>query len=133
MALYLLFSIALCIVDVHGHGFLARPVSRNVWVVNFPQRPQASNLPQGLGHNNPNHNEFHWICGDGPTGPQYFATPGVVQQTYTEGATVEFEVRITAHHLGFFEFELCDSPDITEDCFKQYQLRRADCNESDAQ
>lgn len=116
----------------NGHGFLSSPVARNVRASNFPLRPAgATNLPQGLGHNNANRNAVHGICGDGPSGPQPFATPGRVVATYTAGTAIELEVRITAHHLGFFEFELCDSPDVSEDCFKRHQLRRAGCAGTD--
>ena len=59
-------------------------------------------------------------------GPQRYAAPGPVPagSAFVENDSVEFEFRLTAHHLGFVEFELCDSVDITEECFAKHRLIR---------
>lgn len=119
---------------VEAHGFLARPVPRNVAASGHST---TTFEPQSLGLNAENNNAVHGICGDKPGGPQAWAAPGPVpsgSSHYVEGGLIEFEVRLTAHHLGFFEFELCDTVDITEECFARHRLLRdaPECSAADA-
>lgn len=52
--------------------------------------------------------------------------PLKIQATYEQGATIDVEVVLTAHHMGHFEFRACplaQTGDIpTQACFDQFEL-----------
>lgn len=75
----------------------------------------------------------HGICGDTAGDPQTFAQPGPIGPTFTSGQAVVFDIELAAHHIGFFDIELCPSPNITEDCFSSYRLRRSNCEGTEEQ
>jgi len=61
---------------------------------------------------------------DGAYGMQVPHT--VSKQTYSEGGDIEIEIKITAHHYGWFEFRLCDhktSALTTQACLNEHVLR----------
>jgi len=104
-----------------GHAYLSQPQARN-----FGKNDKNGWMPQsgnGAG-----------ICGDGGQWPKdsnfvdYLDGP---KTTYAAGSVVEFEVSITAHHKGHFEFKICDQ-EVTSDladadgCFNKWVLERAD-------
>lgn len=71
---------------------------------------------------------LHGICGDAPGGSQTYNRVGTVQETYVAGQSAEFKVAITAHHMGFFEFELCDDAgNLSEECFAEHRLLKENC------
>jgi hypothetical protein len=71
----------------------------------------------------------HGMCGNVPTDTfQSWNAAGTPVQIGTSGDSIEIKVALTAHHLGFFEFELCDSPNITEQCFKAHRLTKTGCD-----
>jgi len=119
-----MLSTLLLLKTTEGHGFLSNPVARNL---RGSGHPVTTDCPMCLGHNNADANNIHGICGDGPSGPQQWAQPGPITSTYVEGSNVNFEMRITANHLGWIEMDLCDSPDITEECFARHRLERVGC------
>ncbi|XP_076802032.1 uncharacterized protein LOC143446325 [Clavelina lepadiformis] len=51
---------------------------------------------------------------------------GIIVRQYSQGSMLEVSVKLTAHHLGFFEFRLCpwNNPTVpgTHDCLNQYLL-----------
>ena len=55
---------------------------------------------------------------------------GEVTATYTQGQSIDVKVRITANHLGFFNFSLCVNNDfskkITEECLAKHPLTITD-------
>lgn len=75
------------------------------------------------------------VCGDPWNGPREheaggkYAT-GLITKSYTEGATINVELQITASHLGFFEFRLCPNNNpkkaVTQDCLDQHLLHQPD-------
>jgi len=70
----------------------------------------------------------HGICGNAAREPQSFNRVGDVQATYVAGGTAELKVVITAHHVGYFEFELCaDAGNLSESCFAAHRLLREGC------
>jgi len=70
----------------------------------------------------------HGTCGNAAGGPQTYNRAGEIQAEYTAGQVAEFKVVITAHHVGFFEFELCaSSADLSEECFAQHRLLKEGC------
>jgi hypothetical protein len=71
----------------------------------------------------------HGICGNPANGAQTYNAVGDVQATYTAGGVAEFKVVITAHHVGYFEFELCeDAGALSEECFTKHRLLKAGCD-----
>merc|ERR1712232_615269 len=53
---------------------------------------------------------------------------GDIAATYVAGSTIEIKATITAHHVGYFEFDFCENAgDLSEECFSKHHLLRADC------
>jgi len=71
---------------------------------------------------------MHGICGNAAGVPQVYNKVGEVQDTYVAGDVVDFKVVITAHHVGYFEFELCeDASSLSEACFMKHRLLKEGC------
>ena len=53
---------------------------------------------------------------------------GIIPRTYLQGTNIPAIVRITANHLGYFTFDLCnlDEDRETEECFEKYPLKTID-------
>ena len=108
-----------------GHGFMTIPASRNI----------ADNCAHCLNSGGPavvhaDEGYIHGMCGNGPTdADQHWNAAGDSPTAIgTSGDSFLIEIVITAHHHGFFEFELCDSPDISEECFRSTRLLRSGCD-----
>jgi aryl-phospho-beta-D-glucosidase BglC (GH1 family) len=148
----LLFGKFLSFSTVEAHGFLAQPVSRNKNAVGeycphcyngggtgtvssfgvswpYPETPETT--------------KRHGICGDAATvtplysGPQF--TSDNIVETYTAGSDIDLSVVITAHHMGWFEFRVCDKSElndpkgeITQACLDRHQLLRAPSDPSES-
>lgn len=114
-----------------GHAYLAYPPmrggisgsDRNSWC------PQCGN---GAG-----------TCGDGGQwgNSDFLGSPESPKATFQAGQIVEFEIRMTAHHRGHFEFSICDqqvthSTQDAQGCLDRHRLRRAsppsDCVPNDS-
>lgn len=53
---------------------------------------------------------------------------GEIAATYTVGSTIEIKVTITAHHVGYFEFDFCENAgELSEKCFGEHHLLRDGC------
>merc|ERR1719203_461259 len=89
---------------VAGHGRLIVPQGRNGGVNGaVGGGPGSVHAFDGSGA----HLKYaHGICGNAAGVPQAYNKVGDVRGTYVAGSTAEFKVVITAHHVGFFEFEL---------------------------
>ena len=108
-----------------GHGMLTVPSSRNV----------EHNCGHCLNAGGPaavraNGAYLHGMCGNNAddADQNWAAASDSPQLIGTSGDSFEVQVVITAHHHGFFEFELCDSPDISEQCFRSRRLYRTGCD-----
>ena len=77
------------------------------------------------------------ICGDNYGDPVprdnelggKYGGSGVIVKTYENAYTVDVGVKITANHMGFIFFELCNLDEFTkesEECFIKYRLKFAD-------
>jgi hypothetical protein len=111
-----LFALLFIPPDVHAHGYLKSPKSRN-WVAREEQQefcPHCLNKKDWLG-----------TCGktdtrnyDQDLGPR-------IQATYNCGQQIDFEVILTAHHLGHFTLKACpiSSGQATQACFDANRLR----------
>jgi len=109
-----------------GHGDLREPPSRN------------------LGGNNghcPHCGNGGGVCGDGgqwPGGSNFVNYYDGSKRSYTAGQVAEFEIRITAHHKGHFEFHICDeqitgqtpNPEGASGCLNKWVLERVPPEES---
>jgi len=117
-----------------GHGHLGKPQARN-----FPAGDRNAYCPHcGNGQAN--------VCGDGgqwPSKSNYLDFYNGPQATYVAGRSVEFEITVTAHHKGHFEFSICDeiissSTTAPQECLNRMVLQRvapeqsySDCTPND--
>jgi len=142
-----------------GHAFLSYPIGRNFYhriqgdmynIAGFDAGgPSALNMANGgvwPGHAFP---ETHGLCGNNVLNgetmlEESLMAPVPIQATFLEGDIVEFEVAVTAHHKGYYEFRICDqavnqtnfpSRTAAQACFDQHLLvraePRADCQPND--
>jgi hypothetical protein len=66
-----------------------------------------------------NYNGVCGVCGDDYGGVQHNMAGGKwalgeITATYTQGQDIDVTIRITANHLGFFNFSLCVNNDFTK-------------------
>jgi len=98
-----------------GHGYLGKPQARN-----FPAGDRNGYCPHcGNGQAN--------VCGDGgqwPSKSNYLDFYNGPQATFVAGSSVEFEITVTAHHKGHFEFSICDEPISSSTAAPQECLNR---------
>ncbi|XP_055688057.1 uncharacterized protein LOC129792735 [Lutzomyia longipalpis] len=125
------------ILEVSGHGMLMNPVNRGSrWRVDSSATPDYNDNGNFCGGFYVQHslNGGHCgLCGDDYRNP----TPrehehggkygqGVIVASYQRGATIPVSVQITANHLGYFYFNLCNLDTYgreSEACFAQYSLK----------
>ncbi|XP_021373235.1 uncharacterized protein LOC110463177 isoform X2 [Mizuhopecten yessoensis] len=127
-----LYTLNTLLCAVHGHGYLKDPPSRSsMWRFGFntPKNFNDNELFCGGFSHQQNLGGKCGLCGDAhdQTAPRdneaggKYAT-GIISKNYTPGSTVDITVRVTANHLGFFEFRLCEnnnvSKTITKECLK---------------
>lgn len=121
------FAILLAAIpSVIGHGFLREPAARN-FVANKEVREFCPHCLQGGGPPTVSGRagghwpsverpESHGLCGDPGQGipvennwrDETYLVPTPLQRSYAPGETVEFSVEVRAHHMGHFEFRICD-------------------------
>jgi len=100
--------------QIEGHGYLLEPSPRNV-VHKGGSRGNGDIQSLAGGGPAADQKVGHGLCGDTvgrqefTEGNAYGATAPVA--TYVQGQEVEFKVKITAHHWGWFEFRLCEPSD----------------------
>ena len=120
-----LVGAACCAQLAAGHGLLTKPASRNV--------DDSCGYCLNAGGQWTVHADggyLHGMCGNnaGDADQNWNAASDSPQLIGTSGDSFEVQVAVTAHHLGFFEFELCDSPNISEACFRSRRLYRTGCD-----
>lgn len=113
--------VGLLVVAAEGHGRLTVPQARN-----GGDNGAAAGGAEAV---HASHSKYkHGICGDAAGGKQVYNRVGTVQGTYVAGEVAELQVVITAHHVGYFEVELCaDAGTLSEECFMKHRLLREDC------
>lgn len=149
MSLLLLASLP---VMVLSHSYLALPPSRNL-LANLEGREDCPHCLQSGGPDNVRARGqgvwptrlapgSHGLCGDpvqGQSNPvrledETYLKAGVVTATYEPGEVVEFQVAVSTHHQGHYEFRICDKPldagSLTsaaegQACLDQWLLSRA--------
>ena len=135
-ALIIVILIFNCALEISGHGMVLNPPGRGSrW--RYDRTAPVDYDDNGCncgGYSNQwfTHNGKCGICGD----PYQSATPrahelggkigvtGVIVANYTKSSTIEVTVRITANHLGKFQFDLCklDTESESESCFLKNKL-----------
>ncbi|XP_011429461.3 uncharacterized protein [Magallana gigas] len=122
---------------VLGHGYLQEPPSRSsMWRFGFntPHNYNDNQLFCGGFDRQWNKNGGKCgICGDPWDGVREneaggrYAT-GIISRRYTEGQIIDVKVKITASHMGYFEFRLCPNNNVhkpaTQACLDQYVLHQ---------
>jgi len=114
------------IVPTSGHSYLAAPAARNTVASANAQETCPHCLQAGgpstvsarAGGVWPSNTvpTSHGLCGDPVQGlpvvddwrTETYLTPTAVQATYTAGEIVEFVIGISTHHMGHYEFKLCN-------------------------
>ena len=114
-SLCVLLSVASSV--VFGHGRLMDPPSRNsMWKVGF-QNPANYNDNElncgGFAHQWSVSGGMCGVCGDPYGKEQAHVFPGryannIITRTYSKGQEIEVKVHISAHHKGYFTFEIGD-------------------------
>jgi len=127
------FSLALVVaalasspVLVRGHGRMTAPAARNGG--NNGAVAGGPGTVHAFGSAGEHAKYQHGICGNAAGTVQTWNAVGDLQATYTTGDVIEVEVQITAHHVGYFEVDLClDAGQLSEECFAEHRLLRSGC------
>ena len=123
--LYKILSYTFTLVGcVYSHGFLSQPKSRNLLSNDYCKH--CLNVG-GLGIMTQNNKITRGLCGNSRYETQNWNIPGDIVKQYTKGQSIPITSTITAHHMGYFVVEICDNPNISEDCFKPLPITNTDC------
>lgn len=77
---------------------------------------------------NPPYGGVPGVCGDPFPGvlskflPNFENSPCEPQETYQEGGIISMRVDVSADHGGFWEVSVCDSKEISQECFDRNKL-----------
>ncbi|KAL1398933.1 hypothetical protein quinque_000294 [Culex quinquefasciatus] len=128
--LLLLGLVSLC----SGHGRLIEPPSRaSAWRYGFSTPPNYNDHELYCGGFN-----RQWQKNDGKCGecgdafdvprprPHEFGGKwgqGVIVRRYKPGSVITLRVELTASHMGYFEFRMCDSVKAQQDCLDKHLLK----------
>lgn len=71
------------------------------------------------------------LCGDPFEGKpdetsHFYNMPCDPQETYQQGGVIETQIDVGANHGGFWELSVCDSKDISQECFDRNKLTQCD-------
>ncbi|XP_034949643.1 uncharacterized protein [Chelonus insularis] len=136
--LLLLTIVVINIWIITGHGMVMNPVSRgSAWRKGFNTPKNYDDSGNFCGGFYTQHGRNNGMCG--ACGDDYAIKPprphengglygtGTIVKTYKIGSKMDIIVKLTASHMGHFEFALCPlkhHKDIeTDECFKKYPLR----------
>jgi len=126
MSVALLFVLsAAAVLPAFGHGRMTQPVARN----NNDNGAVAGGPGTVFEFTGGVQSKYqHGICGNAVGTDQTYNMVGDIAATYVAGSTIEIKATITAHHVGYFEFDFCENAgDLSEECFSRHHLLRADC------
>lgn len=118
---------------VISHGFVKIPPARNYYQkIPIHQTYDPQSLAAGgpsLVYKTPTTYQ-HGLCGNKATDSiQNWNIPGPVHPSakYIQGKSIKITLEITAHHLGYFRFHICDSLYISEKCFSKNPIQKVNC------
>ena len=66
------------------------------------------------------------LCGDpfeGRAPSNFVNMPCTAQETYQEGGIMSMQIDVAANHGGFWEVSICDSENISQECFDRNKLK----------
>ncbi|XP_058116352.1 uncharacterized protein LOC131288034 [Anopheles ziemanni] len=117
-----------------GHGRLIEPPSRaSAWRYGFSTPPNYNDHELYCGGFNRQWQKNEGKCGecgdpfDIPLPrPHEFGGKwgqGVIVRNYKPGATITLRVELTASHMGYFEFRICDNVQAKQDCLDKHLMR----------
>ncbi|KAF4527205.1 hypothetical protein B566_EDAN006132 [Ephemera danica] len=119
--------------QVRGHGILTDPPSR-ASIGDMATAPQQTTMTLNISKQRDLHDGKCGECGDeyglprprsNENGGKY--GKGIITQLYKAGQDVSISVEITANHMGYFRFSLCQLNSTTqletEACFKNHVLQ----------
>ncbi|XP_053680772.1 uncharacterized protein LOC128731665 [Anopheles nili] len=117
-----------------GHGRLIEPPSRaSAWRYGFSTPPNYNDHELYCGGFNRQWQKNEGKCGecgdpfDAPTPrPHEFGGKwgqGVIVRRYKPGTTITLRVELTASHMGYFEFRICDNVQAKQDCLDKHLMR----------
>lgn len=140
--LFIFLTIVATFTLVEPHGYLEDPPARgSMWTVGW-STPQNYNHMQmfcgGKQHQYETNGGKCGVCGDPYDAPQprdnegggkY--SSGIISKCFEKTASViEVKVQLTANHLGYFEFRLCEHNDpftpVTQECLDEHVLSLPD-------
>ncbi|KAK7096402.1 uncharacterized protein [Littorina saxatilis] len=144
-----LCAVACIVSTVYGHGRMILPPSRaSAWRLGVPGAPVDYNDNQGFcggaSHQHDKNGGKCGLCGDPydqapprdherPDGKYVMATDFILS-TFREGEIMTASVQLTAAHLGYFEFYLCNVDTLanpveaTLECLHQHKLFNLETN-----
>ncbi|KAH8250319.1 hypothetical protein KR026_010692 [Drosophila bipectinata] len=125
--------------ELEAHGMMLSPVGRSSrwrYDSSAPKNYDDSGLYCGGFWKQTENDGQCGLCGDDwsleqPRPNELGGTygSGVIVQTFTGTTEAEINVKITANHLGYFSFHLCNIDEQgseSEECFSQYPLKFTD-------
>lgn len=121
-----------------AHGYMLAPVARNVDASDCPHCLNAG----GVGAVHPNNMQWpngrHGVCGDPAEGEgagnhegggKFEQVKGYRVTQYAVGDFIKIKIKLTANHLGYFQYSICVLPagvtgtaerqHLTNDCFRR--------------
>ncbi|XP_019555760.2 uncharacterized protein LOC109425025 [Aedes albopictus] len=126
----LLTWVTLC----NGHGRLIEPPSRaSAWRYGFSTPPNYNDHELYCGGFNRQWQKNDGKCGE--CGDAYDAPKprpheyggkwgqGVIVRRYRPGSVITLRVELTASHMGYFEFRICDNVKAQQECLDQHPLK----------
>ncbi|CAF1031660.1 unnamed protein product, partial [Brachionus calyciflorus] len=140
MIIYIWIILMVKTLEIKCHGRLVVPPARSTCWREFPQQCKVEFNDNQMFCGG---KETQWaqnggkcgICGDNYSGPRKFELGGVGYtgfkvRHYSQGQTINVQVEVTANHLGYFEFRVCNvdaliaiGQDANQQCLDQNLLK----------
>uniref|UniRef100_A0A336M0I6 CSON009299 protein n=1 Tax=Culicoides sonorensis TaxID=179676 RepID=A0A336M0I6_CULSO len=133
--IYLFSIIGSCMIsDVKGHGRLIEPPSRaSAWRYGFDTPPNYNDHELYCGGYTTQWAKNEGKCGEcgdaynlqKPRPHEYGGKygQGVIVRSYNPGSEMTIRVELTASHMGYFEFRLCDNIKADQSCLDKHLLK----------
>ncbi|KAJ3638629.1 hypothetical protein MTP99_001977 [Tenebrio molitor] len=133
-----LFVFCLLVEKISGHGMMLEPPNRSsLWRFDPTAPPNYDDNQNFCGGVAVQWNRFNGLCG--VCGDPYDAAhpqdnentgtygQGKIVRQYSSGSDVDVQIKLTANHMGYFNFSLCvlqdpNAPESGEDCFQPLTL-----------
>ncbi|XP_058824278.1 uncharacterized protein LOC131684983 [Topomyia yanbarensis] len=117
-----------------GHGRLIEPPSRaSAWRYGFSTPPNYNDHELYCGGFNRQWQKNNGKCGEcgdafdvpKPRPHEYGGKwgQGVIVRRYRPGSVITLRVELTASHMGYFEFRICDSVKAQQDCLDKHLMK----------